>query len=217
MQRGLATANGPSLRECAATMPPNFEAKVGQLETFLLPESVTGTPGDYKMGKALIDAWRRDGILQIQMQPNQANLANDAFHASKRFFNKPSDEKASCVDSQSFSGYIASGEELTDGIRDYSEIFTVTKDLDLSEPRVKNKWPCHGPVPWPDIEMKEPVQDYMDSLGSSGEKLLQLIELGLDLPFTSLTKYVQDGWHHMRVLRFVPSHVGKIGVIRTVS
>lgn len=42
-------------------MPPGFKAKVGCLETFQLPEQVTGSAGDLAMGKALVDAWKRDG------------------------------------------------------------------------------------------------------------------------------------------------------------
>lgn len=49
-----------------------------------------------------------------------------------------------CVDSQSFAGYIASGEEITDNIRDYSEIFTVTKDLPDTDHRVKDRWVSLG-------------------------------------------------------------------------
>src|SRR2546429_1340837 len=58
-----------------STMPPNYNAKVGQLETFTLPAKVTGNTADCSMGKALISAWRRDGILQIQMDPVQQGLA----------------------------------------------------------------------------------------------------------------------------------------------
>lgn len=47
--------------EPGATMPPGFKAKVGCLETFQLPEQVTGSAGDMAMGKALVDAWKRDG------------------------------------------------------------------------------------------------------------------------------------------------------------
>lgn len=43
--------------------------------------------------------------------------------------------------------------------------------------------------------------DYMNYLGDSGEKLLALTELGLNIPKGSLTRYTQDGWHHMRILR----------------
>lgn len=184
-------------------MPPNSKAQVGNLQTFSLPDRVTGSTGDHALGKAMIDAWRRDGILQVAMTPGETKLAEEAFTASKAFFSKPHAEKAACIDSQSYAGYIASGEEITDGIADYSEIFTATKDLDLAEPRVQKRWPCHGPTPWSDITMKAAMTKYMDQLGQAGERLLQLIECGLGLENSSLTKYTKDGWHHMRILRYV--------------
>ncbi|PLN86625.1 putative 2OG-Fe(II) oxygenase family oxidoreductase [Aspergillus taichungensis] len=200
--QGIATAATPAKQDLGATMPPNYIARPGELQTFELPAQVTGTPKDVELGKALIDAWRSDGILQISMTDTKKSLMDEVFAASKGFFRKPHSEKAACVDSQSYSGYIASAEEITDGIPDYSEIFTVTKDLDLSEKRVRDHWPCHGPCPWPDLEFKDPMEQYMKYLGQSGEKLLQLIECGLGVPPGSLTNYTNDGWHHMRILRF---------------
>ena len=80
----------------------------------------------------------------------------------KEFFSLSPDQKHACVDDQSFAGYIASGEEITDGIADYSEIFTVTKVLPQTDPRVQGKRPCHGPCPWPTSRMQETMQGYMD-------------------------------------------------------
>lgn len=185
------------------TMPPGHKARVGQLDTFELPARVTGSVGDRAMGKALVDSWRRNGILQIAMNPQQHEVYRDAEQASKAFFAKPANEKHACVDSQSYSGYIASGEEITDGIADYSEIFTATKDLPLDDPRVRSKWPCHGRCPWPDADMALPMKRYMKYLNESGGKLLQLIEMGLGVPGGSLTDLTDDGWHHMRILRYV--------------
>ncbi|KAF9767824.1 hypothetical protein IL306_014944 [Fusarium sp. DS 682] len=176
----------------ASGPPPGHSVTVGNLQTFVLPEKVSNDEANRKLGKALVEAWQKDGILQISMTPEQHARYKSANYASKRFFNKPYAQKAACVDSQTYSGYIASGEELTDGIADYSEIFTVTKDLDLDEPRVVAKWPCHGRCPWPDYEMQNPMQRYMQSLGAVGETLLQLTELGLDVPEGSLTNYTQD-------------------------
>ncbi|RYP93306.1 hypothetical protein DL770_000595 [Monosporascus sp. CRB-9-2] len=189
-------------KDSSAGIPPGYAAQVGNLQTFELPHQVLGTEDDKNLGKSLVSAWQQDGILQITMNPDQQALYKAANAASQAFFKKPYAQKAACVDSQSFAGYIASGEELTDGIADYSEIFTVTKDLDLGDPRVRGKWPCHGRCPWPDADFRDPMTAYMDSLGESGEKLLQLIELGLDVPQGSLTNLTRDGWHHMRVLRF---------------
>jgi isopenicillin N synthase-like dioxygenase len=184
-------------------MPPNYVAQVGHLKTFTLPAQVTGGPEDLRLGKALIDAWRQDGILQVSLDKTQQRVLGDALVASKRFFGKPRAEKVACVDSQSYAGYIASGEEITAGVADYSEIFTVTKDLPLEDLRVISKWPCHGPCPWPDANMKHSMQRYMTCLGETGETLLQLIEYGLDLSPGTLTRLTRDGWHHMRILRLV--------------
>ncbi|KAK3688347.1 putative ethylene-forming enzyme [Podospora appendiculata] len=199
-----AHARDDSLNTLGKTMPPGYKAQVAQLGVFEIPEQVTGSVGDRALGKALVRAWRQDGIIQIAMSEAQRRLMEDAMAASRRFFKKSPAEKAACVDSQSYAGYIASGEEVTDGIADYSEIFTITKDLDLAEPRVRAKWPCHGPCPWPDVDMKTPMVRYNDVLGAEGEKLLQLVEFGLDVTPGSLTRHTRDGWHHTRVLRFPP-------------
>ncbi|KAB5572761.1 2-oxoglutarate-dependent ethylene/succinate-forming enzyme [Coniochaeta sp. 2T2.1] len=184
-------------------MPPGFRARVGNFDTFELPSSVTHCAGDEALGPAMIKAWRRDGILQFTMSPHQKRLRDAAFAASKRFFQLPYKEKANCVDDQSYAGYIASGEEITDGIADYSEIFTITKDLPLDDARVRARWPCHGPCPWAaKAKMDDPLKAYMDEVGRCGEVLLGLAEMGLGLQPGSLTKYTADGWHHSRVLRF---------------
>lgn len=197
---GSAQAS-PNLATHRASMPPGFQADVGQLSTFDLPSRVTGSTADTALGKALISAWRRDGILQLSMTVSQQRLWNDAHAASRRFFRRPHTEKAACVDPLSYSGYIASGEEVTAGVADYSEIFTVTKDLGHEDPRVGAGWPCHGPCPWPDEGMKIAMMRYKDELGREGEKMLRLVELGLGLQLGRLTGYTRDGWHHMRVLR----------------
>jgi isopenicillin N synthase-like dioxygenase len=184
-------------------MPPYHKATVGSLETFVLPHTVEDNEQGRIMARAMIKAWRKTGIFQIQMTSDQQDKLRECFKTSKEFFQLPFEKKAKFVDNQSFSGYIASGEELTDGIADYAEIFTVTKDLPESDARVQNHWPCHGPCPWPNHTYKMRMNQLMDVLGESGEKLLKLTALGLGLKnpdaFLHLT---EDGWHHMRILRF---------------
>lgn len=184
-------------------MPPGHQATVGHLKTFTLPETITGTPSDCKLGKEMIDCWRKDGIFQVSITPKQEGVVSEALTNSQNFFRQPHEFKARHVDSQSFAGYIASGEELTDGIADYSEIFTVTKDLPETDWRVRAKWPCHGPCPWPNRDYKQAMGDIMTQFGDYGEKLLKLTALGLGLGQEALTQLTQDGWHHMRILRFV--------------
>ena len=173
------------------------------LQTFQLPEVVSGTSADVELGQGLIRAWQRDGIFQIATDEAQSRKTANALAASRRFFRMPMQDKARCVSDLTFSGYIASGEELTAGEADYSEIFTVCKDVPANDARVQAQWPCHGPAPWPDPDYKEAMKLFMDGLGVAGEKLLKLVALGLGLyDMNALTRLTQDGWHHMRVLRF---------------
>lgn len=178
------------------------------LKTFKLPAKVTGSTADITLGEQLIRAWRTDGIFQIKTRVEQDRKTQAAIAVSKRFFKKPQTFKSGCINDSAYSGYIASGEEITAGQADYSEIFTICKDLPESDPRVQKGWPCHGPVPWPDSVYHKRMKAFMDELGAAGEKLLKLTALGINLPITTFTDLTRDGWHHMRVLRF-PTETSK--------
>ncbi|WP_030440504.1 2-oxoglutarate and iron-dependent oxygenase domain-containing protein [Actinoplanes subtropicus] len=173
------------------------------LQTFHLPTSVARTRATVDLGHDLIRAWQSDGIFQVAADPAQRETTRTAIAASWRFFRAPLEVKAQHVSDLTYSGYIASGEEVTAGEADYSEIFTVCPDIPLDDARVEARWPCHGPVPWPDDDYRARMRAFMGMLGSIGERLLRLVALGLDLPdIDALTRYTADGWHHMRVLRF---------------
>lgn len=173
------------------------------LQTFHLPESVGETESDVRLGQELIEAWQRDGIFQVARTPEQEEITHAGAASSKRFFSRSLEYKSSHVSDLTYTGYIASGEEVTAGEADYSEIFTVTKDLPLTDSRVQGQWPCHGPAPWPDPRYQADMQAFMDMLGEIGEKLLKLVALGLELKDAdALNRLTVDGWHHMRVLRF---------------
>lgn len=174
-----------------------------ELRTFDLPDAVTGAPADIGLGRKMIDAWRADGIFQIATTAAQEQKIRNAIGASRRFFGMPQSVKSRHVSDLTYSGYIASGEEVTAGEADYSEIFTVCPDVPLDDPRVRRGWPCHGPVPWPDAGYRDSMRAFMAELGRIGEQLLELVALGLVLADRhALTDLTRDGWHHMRVLRF---------------
>ena len=176
---------------------------MSDLRTFHLPASVEGSTDNLQLARDMIRAWRTDGIFQVATNFVQQGQTANAFEASRRFFRMPMASKAACISDLNYAGYVASGEEVTAGEADFSEIFTVCPDLPLDDPRVKAQWPCHGPVPWPDELYRQAMVDFMAMLGGIGEKLLRLTAIGLGLPdLNALTDLTRDGWHHMRVLRF---------------
>jgi len=177
--------------------------RVTELQTFDLPESVDGTDADVALAGRMIRAWQADGIFQVATDPEQSRKTRAAMEASRRFFGQPVEVKSRQVSDLTYSGYIASGEEVTAGDPDYSEIFTVCPDVALDDPRVRAQWPCHGPVPWPDGAYRQRMRTFMDEAGSVGERLLRLTALGLGLDdLDALARLTKGGWHHMRVLRF---------------
>jgi 2-oxoglutarate dioxygenase / 2-oxoglutarate/L-arginine monooxygenase/decarboxylase len=174
-----------------------------ELRTFQVPEAITGTPSHLALAQQMIHAWRTDGIFQIAMTQSQVHKAAEALAVSRQFFALPLSTKSRHVSDLTYAGYIASGEELTAGEADYSEIFTVCKDLPLDDSRVQAAWPCHGPVPWPNQAYRHGMKMFTEELGSIGDRLLELVSLGLGLAdLRALSKWAEDGWHHMRVLRF---------------
>jgi isopenicillin N synthase-like dioxygenase len=176
-----------------------------QLQTFQLPSFVQGSDADKALGRALIAAWQADGIFQVQATPGQEAATSRALAASREFFQLPLAAKAGHVSDLTYSGYVASGEEETAGEKDGSEIFTVCPDIPLEDDRVTAQWPCHGPVPWPSAGYASAMTDYLRIVGEIGQRLLRLAALGLGLDKEHFTQLTQDGWHHMRVLRFPPA------------
>jgi isopenicillin N synthase-like dioxygenase len=173
------------------------------LQTFVLPETVGTSESDIRLGLDLVRAWQADGIFQVGTSSEQDRVVLDALEASRRFFRRARWFKAGRVSDLTYSGYVASGEEITDGEADFSEVFTVCKDVAMEDLRVQQGWPCHGPTPWPDLMYQQRMLALMVQFGSMGEKLLRLVALGLELAdVDALTKFTGDGWHHMRVLRF---------------
>lgn len=176
---------------------------MADLRTFQLPESVHGTPSDLELGRRMIAAWQADGIFQVATDSAQQRKTAGAMEASRRFFAGSIEEKSRHVSDLTYSGYVASGEEVTAGEADYSEIFTVCEDVPLEDPRARQGWPCHGPAPWPGQRYRDSMRAFMEGLGGVGERLLRLTALGLGLDsIDALTNLTDDGWHHMRVLRF---------------
>lgn len=135
------------LGELEPNQPYNFATKKGNFQTFTIPEKIIGSSADHiALGKELIRAFRLDGLFQIEANNEMRKVCTDAIAESKNFFwNTSLAEKTELVNDLSYSGYIGSGEELTDGKADGSEIFTITPDIALNDERVANKWPCHGP------------------------------------------------------------------------
>lgn len=98
MMRTPATSSPGGEAVPLGTMQPYHKATPGQLQTFELPQEVTVNEENSNIRKALIEAWRKDGILQIRMTLEQSDTLRQCFKTSKEFFSLPAEEKATYVD-----------------------------------------------------------------------------------------------------------------------
>lgn len=175
------------------------------IETIELPGTPGGPDDDARFGRALVKAWRGYGVARLVMDPALEKAVRRAEASSRRFFVQPPGFKSRFVSDLTYAGYTASGEQSTAAAADYAEIFTVCQDIAPDDPRVREYWPCHGPVPWPDTEYRRAFLALADQFGDLGDRLLRLTAhgLGLDDP-DAFTGLAWGGWHHLRALRFPP-------------
>ncbi len=160
--------------------------------------------GEVDLGEALVRSWRTQGAFQVAADEVRAE-SRPAFAASERFFTRPAMAKARHTSNLTYAGYAAAGEEADATEADRCEAFTVCQDIAPDDPRVREFWPCHGPVPWPDAQYRRAMLALSDRLGEVADRVLRLVALGLaaDDPdvFARLT---WGGWHSLRALHFEP-------------
>lgn len=170
------------------------------------PFATQPAPAEAQLGEALVRSWRTEGAFQVAAE-ELAPEAQRAFAAGERFFARPATAKARYVSNLTYAGYAAAGEEAEATEPDRCEAFTVCQDIAPDDPRVREFWPCHGPVPWPDAQYRRAMLALADRLGEIADRVLRLVALGLaaDDPdvFARLT---WGGWHSLRALRFEPRH-----------
>jgi isopenicillin N synthase-like dioxygenase len=128
-----------------------------------------------------------------------------AFASLRRFFAQPPGRKSRFVSDLTYAGYAAPGEDHDRAEAAGCEVFTVCQDIAPPDPRVRERWPCHGPAPWPDAEFRRAMLALTDALGVMADRMLREAaqDLGLDDPgvFARLT---WSGWHHLRAARIPP-------------
>lgn len=175
------------------------------LKTFILPAIVTDSDNDIRLGRAIVAAWQKDGIIEVTKTPAEELQTDAAFIENECFFNRPLNEKTQYVSDLTYSGYVASGAEQKGGKdkQDFPEVFTIFPDVPQGDARVRTGWPCHGPVTWPGLGFQSVMTAYINSGVSIGHRLLQLAALGLGYDKDAFMHLVKrGGWNYMRVLQF---------------
>ncbi|KAI3417509.1 hypothetical protein GPALN_016369 [Globodera pallida] len=174
---------------------------------------------DKSLGAEMVKAWRKDGFFYINIDTEQDKLLTRAFGASRSFMKKPVEYKRLCINDLSFSGYYVGNEYTIDAENNGRHIeawetYNICKDLPMDDRRVIDKWPCHGPVPWPSAVSgyRNTMQSWLNELGQIGTSVVELIALALGLNRTTISALCVDGWHRLQTLHYPardPVNIGK--------
>ena len=170
-----------------------------------IPKEVIDCSDHRQLGKDLIKIWKKEGIFQIKLEnEKQKEIFGKANVASKKFFDEISiEEKRKFIREDNYSGYTASMEERTGIYVDTPEVFTIFRDIPISDVRCQKKWPLHGPVPWPFEEFKKAYDDYTELMLNQGNRVLRLISLGLGLEhIDTLVDLTHDAAYNIRIIKY---------------
>jgi 2-oxoglutarate dioxygenase / 2-oxoglutarate/L-arginine monooxygenase/decarboxylase len=167
-------------------------------------------PGQ-EIADEIVEGWCADGVFRLTgMEGALGPQMRRAFASSRRFFGQSAGRKSRCVSDLTYAGYVAPGEEaarVAEGEAEAGgrEAFTVCQDVSPDDPRVRERWPCHGPVPWPDAEFRRAMLALTDELCALADRLLLQVALGLGLDDPNVfARLTWSGWHHLRT-EHVPS------------
>jgi isopenicillin N synthase-like dioxygenase len=169
------------------------------LETFQLPVTVEANAECELLGEQMIDAWLKDGIFRVKMCSEQNDLLRSSYAHSKSYFKLSDQKKTMELNKNGFAGYLRQPHQ------EHLRPFTLSKDLPLIDTGLQEGWLWDGRCPFPTAGYKDTMKQLSYLLNKSGQKLLQLIGLGLGLENpNALLRLTERGWHHMRILRFPP-------------
>ena len=181
-------------------------------KTVKLPSIIKDCPEHTKIGKEMIKIWKEEGIFQVKLENDkQEKIMQNALAQTKKFFGDYSlEQKRSFVSKYTYSGYTGSLEEVTGIYKDTPEVFTIFEDVSTNDERFKKKYPIHGPVPWPFNDFKLAYEEYINMILGLGNRVLQLISLGLNLErMDILLDITHNGCYNLRILKYPQAKNGE--------
>lgn len=160
------------------------------------------------------EACRRHGFFYASGHGIPPPLQGALREQAGEFFALPHEEKMRIdmpTGGRAWRGYFPVGEELTSGRPDRKEGLYLGTELPPADPRVRDRWPLHGPNLWPRTPqaLRPVVLDYMDAAVRAGQATLQgvALSLGLDEDWFQC-HYTSDPTVLFRLFHYPPQPAG---------
>ena len=159
-----------------------------------------------KLAAELKSACKKIGFFYALNHGVPESVIENAFGASRRFFEQPVEWRMKVHKDRFHRGYLPLGTTKYPGkAADLKDSFDIGVDLPLDHPDVQAGLPLHGPNQWPAGDwLKEPAEQYFSSVKSFGFKLLKLFAKSLDLEDNFFLRHYDNPTILMRMLHYPP-------------
>lgn len=176
--------------------------------------------GDRKCKQALAATCRATlqevGFAYIVNHDVPAALINRVRDESKKFFDRPMEDKKTLAMNAWHRGYMApnSSTIVTSSVAEnkkpnQSESFLVMHELAPDDPALLAGKPLQGPNQWPEEQpaLRAAVQDYVACMEDLSRRLTELIALCLELPADYFQPYFERPTTFLRLLHYPPTPI----------
>ena len=159
-----------------------------------------------KLAAELKSACKKIGVFYALNHGVPESVIENAFGASRRFFEQPVEWRMKVHKDRFHRGYLPLGTTKYPGkAADLKDSFDIGVDLPLDHADVQAGLPLHGPNQWPAGDwLKEPAEQYFSSVKSFGFKLLKLFAKSLDLADDFFLRHYDNPTILMRMLHYPP-------------
>ncbi|RZS81557.1 isopenicillin N synthase-like dioxygenase [Pigmentiphaga kullae] len=185
-------------------------------ERFATPESRK------RLADELAEACATVGFLYLKNHPIPQAQIDGVFEAVKAFFALPQEAKdaVSMAKNRHFQGYLpmltkGTGNAERGGTitANKQEAFQFRRPLAADDPDLLTGERLAGTIPWPRElpALKEVLLAYHARMCRFGESMIELFELGLDLPRDAIRQHFRKDMNALRIIHYPPQQVDESG------
>lgn len=162
------------------------------------------------LAHTIVENLARVGFMYVSNHGVPQSEIDAIFQTSKDFHDLPLEAKmeVSVTKNDHSQGYLHGKTKGTDATiqRNLQEAFQIRRPLADDDPGLLAGKPLHGKIPWPSAmpDLKDRMMRYYAHVDKLGYKLLELFELGLELPAGTLRKYFNKDMNSLRLLHYPP-------------
>ncbi len=156
-------------------------------------------------------ACERTGFFYIVNHGVSQKVVDDAFIASKYFFDQTESFKQKLLFDKNDHGYKGPGNIAIPGYPpDHKEVLDFGVDLAMDHPDVVAGKPFHGPNQWPSLPgFRDALMTYYNAVSKVGYEMMRLFALALDLDETYFLPFHENAHITWRIMRYFPGDYAK--------